>query len=195
MTKHSWDSPDCVELNIWMGIFRSREELFDPQKVTALGSSFADLRSSIASIRHTAVHRLRVTAGRVETMLADAEMFATLLADETCVRQISRLRRETHSVVEEFGREKDLLELRYLEKRREIAARRAELDRIERAAWTSTFEEDKQYQSFAGTHLEEIINAPETTLHSAANSEGDETSEEDTSVGSEGEPDFCGVGE
>lgn len=195
LDKQGWDSPDCVELNVWMGMFKSRENLFDTGKIAALSKPFADLRSSIAQIRHTAVHRLQVTAGRVEILLADAETLAALLADEACARQLSRLRRETHSVVEEFGRNKDLLELRYMDKRKEIAARRAELDRIERATWETILEEDKLYQSFAGANLEEMINVPETALHSAANSDVDETSEEDSNVESEGEPDFCRVGE
>ncbi|KAH6637488.1 hypothetical protein C7974DRAFT_142230 [Boeremia exigua] len=186
LRKNGWDSPDCVELNAWMGIFRFHETLFSSDKLAAVGKPFPDLRNSISQIRHAAVHRLRITAGRVETLLADAETLAVLLEDEACARQLSRLRRETHLVVEEFGRNKDLLELRFMDKRKEIAARRAELDRLERTAWTTALEEDKLYQIIAGSHLEEIADAPETTLHSAANSDGGETSEEDTSVASEG---------
>ncbi|KAF1923568.1 uncharacterized protein M421DRAFT_46247, partial [Didymella exigua CBS 183.55] len=147
------DSPDCVELNCWTGIFRSRQSLFDVERITTLVKPFGELLSSIAQIRHTAVHRLKVTAGRVESFLIDAEALATLLGDDICARQLSRLRRETHSVVEEFGRNKDLLEVRYMDKRKEIVARRAELDRIETAAWEAMLDEDKQYQCFAGANL------------------------------------------
>lgn len=193
--EQGWDSPDCVELNCWMGMFRSRENLFDAEQIATLGKPFGELLSSIAQIRHTAVHRLKITAGRVESFLVDAEMLAALLADDHCARQLSRLRRETHSVVEEFGRNKDLLEVRYMDKRREIAAKRAELDRIENEAWATMLEEDRQYQCFAGANLEEVIDVPETALHSRANSDADATSEEDTSVESESESDFCRVGE
>lgn len=195
LRKQAWDSSECVELNVWMGLFRAKETLFDAERLAAIGKPFPDLLSSIAQVRHTAVHRLRVTAGRVETLLADAETFSALLADDACARQLSRLRRETHFVIEEFGRNKDLLESRYTEKRKELAARRAELDCIEHAAWESMLEEDKQYQRFAGMNLEEVIDIPETTLHSAATSEVDETSEEGGSTESEREPEFCRVGE
>ncbi|XPS68288.1 hypothetical protein M3J09_000580 [Ascochyta lentis] len=195
LQKQAWDSPECVELNIWMGLFRSKGNLFDAERMAGLGKPFPDLLSSIAQIRHTAVHRLRVTTGRTELFLADAEALAVLLADESCARQLSRLRRETHLIVEEFGRNKDFLESQYMDKRKEIAARRAELDRIEQAAWDTMLEEDKQYQSFAGANLEEIIDMPETTLHSAAASEAGDTSEEDTSVESESEADFYRVAE
>lgn len=195
LQKQGWDSSECVELNVWMGLFRSREHLFSAERLAALGKSFPDLLSSIAQIRHTAVHRLRITAGRVELFLADAETLTALLADESCVRQLSHLRRETHSVLEEFGRSKDLLESQYKDKCKEIAARRAELDRIEHAAWDTMLEEDKQYQRFAGANLEEIIDIPETALHSAATSDVDDTSEEDASIESEGEPDLCLVAE
>ncbi|KAF3047606.1 hypothetical protein E8E12_010787 [Didymella heteroderae] len=190
LQQQGWDSPDCVELNCWMGMFRTRESVFDIERVTTLNKPFGELLSSIAQIRHTAVHRLKVTAGRVEAFLTDAETLAALLGDETCARQLSRLRRETHSVVEEFGRNKDLLEARYVDKRKEIAARRAELDRIEIAAWEAMLEEDKQYQCFAGVSLEEMVDVPETAFHSRANSEAGQTSEEETSVESESEPDF-----
>lgn len=188
--KQGWDSADCVELNCWMGVFRSRENLFDVEKVATLNKSFGELLSSISQIRHTAVHRLKTTAGRVESFLTDAETLAALLCDESCARQLARLRRETHSVVEEFGRNKDLLEVRYMEKCKEIAARRAELDRIEMAAWEAMLEEDKQYQIFAGMSLEEMFDVPETTFHSRANSEVDETSEEERSVEGGSEADF-----
>jgi hypothetical protein len=188
-----WDSPDCVELNCWMGMFKSRENLFDTERVAALVKPFGELLNSIAQIRHTAVHRLKITAGKVESLLADAETLAALLGDDICSKQLTRLRRETHSVVEEFGRNKDLLEVRYVDKRKEIAARRAELDRIETAAWEAMLEEDKQYQCFAGLSLEEVVDVPETAFHSRANSEAGETSEEETSVESESEPDFCRV--
>jgi hypothetical protein len=190
LQKQGWDSSDCVELNCWMGIFRSRESLFDDERVATLNKAYGELLSSIAQIRHTAVHRLKITAGSVESFLTDAETLAALLCDENCARQLSRLRRETHSVVEEFGRNKDLLEVRYMDKRKEIAARRAELDRIEIAAWEAMLEDDKQYQCFAGMSLEEMVDVPETAFHSRANSETDETSEEETSVESESEQDF-----
>ncbi|KAJ4318230.1 hypothetical protein N0V94_004512 [Neodidymelliopsis sp. IMI 364377] len=123
----------------------------------------------------------------------------------TCVNEeaINAKGKGKQPVVEEVGRNKDLLETRFLEKRRELAARRAELDRIERAAWETMHEEDWQYQLFAASNLEEMIDLPETALHSRAPSEIDEDSEEyteeyteeDVSIGSEGEPDFYCMGE
>lgn len=194
LQKRGWDSPECVELNIWCKLFRSKEHIFHPERIAALGKSFPDLLESVAQIRHTAVHRLRSTAGRVESFLVDAETLASLFADERCASQLSRLLRETKLVVEEVERNKDVLETQFIEKRKEIAARRAELDRIEHAAYETMLEEDKQYQNFAGANLEDVIDIPETTLHSAAASEIND-SEEDTSVESEDEPDFCRVGE
>ncbi|KAJ4412584.1 hypothetical protein N0V91_000342 [Didymella pomorum] len=133
---------------------------------------------------------IHVSNIRKQLKLETFETFAALLCDENCARQLSRLRRETHSVVEEFGRNKDLLEVRFMDRRKEIAARRAELDRVEIAAWEAMLEEDKQYQCFAGMSLEEMVDVPGTAFHSRANSEADETSEEETSVESEGELDF-----
>lgn len=97
----------------------------------------------MARVWYTAVHWLEITAGRVESFLTNAEALATLLDDSVCARKLTRLREETRSVTEEFGRNENLFEMQCLDKRKEITARRAELDRIETAAWEATLEEDR----------------------------------------------------
>ncbi|KAF3036235.1 hypothetical protein E8E11_002719 [Didymella keratinophila] len=125
LRKQGWDSSDCVELNCWMGMFRSRENLFDVERIATLSNLSANY--SVQSLRFDIPQSI---------------------------------------------------------------ASRAELDRIEIAAWEAMLEEDKQYQCFAGMSLEEMVDVPETAFYSRANSEADETSEEETSVESESEAGF-----
>lgn len=194
LRKEGWDSPECVELNIWTQVFRCNEDRFGADKIEVLGKPFPDYLESIAEIRHTAVHRVRVTANRVEYFMVEAESLAHLLGDDTCGRTLLHLRRETRSVIDEFGRNKDLLELRLREKRKEIAARRVELDCIERTALETMLREDKEYQALAGANLEQAIEAPETVVHSISISEHGTGSSEDGEGESLGEPSCGSIG-
>lgn len=182
--KEGWDCPESVELNIWTKVFRHYENKFDANGIRGLGKPFSDFLDSIAQIRHSAVHRVRVTANTVEKLLADAESLAELLGNLACARTLLRLRRETKLAVDELGRNKDLLESRLTEKLREIADARAALDRIEQTAVEDMLNEDKEYQNFAGMNLEQAINAPETVLHSPVASEQETSSEADEDLDS-----------
>lgn len=179
-----WDCPESVELNIWTKVFRHNENKFDANGIRGLGKPFPDFLDSIAQIRHSAVHRVRVTANTVEKLLADAGSLAELLGNLACARTLLRLQRETKLAVGELGRNKDLLESRLTEKLREIADARAALDRIEQTAVEDMLNEDKEYQNFAGMNLEQAINAPETVLHSPVASEQETISEADEDLDS-----------
>lgn len=125
-----------------------------------------------------------MTANTVEKFLADAESLAELLGNLAYARTLLRLRRETKLAVDELRRNKDLLESRLTERLREIADARAALDGIEQTAVEDMLNEDKEYQNFAGMHLEQAINAPEAVLHSPVASEQETSSEADEDLDS-----------
>jgi hypothetical protein len=108
---------------------------------------------------------------------------------------LSRLRREAQQVIDELGRNKDLLESRLKEKLQEIDARRRELDSLECKAVEVMLREDKEYQVLASANLEQAISAPETIQHSASTSEHETSSEAEVEVESFGRPSFGQVGE
>jgi len=143
-----------------------------------LGKSFHELLDSIAQLRHTAVHRVRVSANKVEQFMTEAESLANILHNNICARMLSRLRLEAQQVIDELGRNKDL---------QEIDARSRELDSLECKAVEDMLREDKKYQTLASANLEQAISAPDTIQHSAS------TSEHETS--SFGRPSFDQVGE
>jgi len=158
LLKHKgWDSLECVELNIWAHIFASNQGKFESNKIASLGKSFSDLLNAVAQLRHTTVHRIRISARSVEQSLADAEQLAVLLNDTVCAQKVSRLRRETGSIVEELGRNKDLLKSKLADQLIDIASRRAELDRLEREAIEETLKEDADYQALAGVNLQQAM--------------------------------------
>jgi len=144
-----------------------------------LDKPLKDLLNTIANLRHTAVHRIRISVNRLELFLRDAESLSRLLRDSDCITKLSRLRRETHLAIEDIKRNKDLLESQLAMKLKEITAQRAELDRLEQSVIADMMREDHAYGLFAGSALNQAIEAPDTMLHSAAATEQDHDSDVD----------------
>jgi hypothetical protein len=177
LQKEGWDCPEAVELNIWAHLFRCNEDKFDPKTVLELGKPFSELLDSIAQLRHTAVHRVRVSASKVQQFLIEAESLANLLHNNTATQTLSRLRREAQHVVDDIGRNKDLLESTVKEKLQEIEARRCELDSLECSVVEDMLREDKEYEALASANLEHALSAPDAIQRSAPASEYDTSSE------------------
>lgn len=195
LQKEGWDCPESVELNTWARVFRCNEDKFDAEKLLELGEPFPELLDSIAQLRHTAVHRIRVSANKVQQFITESESLANILHNHTCAHMLSRLRREVQQAIEELGRNKDLLESILKEKLQEIDARRRELDSLECKAVEDMLREDKEYQTFASANLEQAVGAPETIQHSVSTSEHDTSSEVEVEVESFRRHSFGQVGE
>ena len=73
LQKEGWDCPESVELNIWARVFRGNEDKFHADQLDELGKPIPEFLDSIAQLRHTAVHRVRVSANRVQQFMMDAE--------------------------------------------------------------------------------------------------------------------------
>ncbi|KAB5511395.1 hypothetical protein GE09DRAFT_1015037, partial [Coniochaeta sp. 2T2.1] len=155
LQRHQWDCPEAAELNLWAAEFVNSQKLFEKRK--DVGQPLEKLLRSVAHIRHTAVHRIRVSARGVERFMLDAESLATLLDEPQRLRSLKELRRETQSTIEELERNKHVLGSKLDENLKRIAAERAELDRLEKVAVREMCEEDHQYQVYAGTNLERAI--------------------------------------
>jgi len=195
LQKEGWDCPESVELNIWARVFRCNEDKFDVDKLVELGKPFPELLDSIAQLRHTAVNRVRVSANTVQQFVTEAESLAIILYNDMCAQMLSRLRRALQQVIDELGRNKDLLEAVLKEKLQEIDARRRELDSLECKAVEDMLREDKEYQTLANANLKQAIKVPETIQHSASTSEHETGSEVEVEVENFAEPGFGQAGE
>lgn len=82
-------------------------------------------------------------------------------------------------MIDDIKRNKDLLESQLAAKMKKIAAQRAQLDRLERAAINDMLKEDQEYRQFAGVSLDQAISSPNTVLPSAAVTEHDFESDAD----------------
>ncbi|GAB7349903.1 hypothetical protein MBLNU459_g0593t1 [Dothideomycetes sp. NU459] len=152
-----WDCPGSVELNLFAKVLLANTDLFDGKQIKASGRSLAGLLNSIINLRHTAVHRLRVTINTVETFLDDAEALVSLFEDPRCEEQLSYLRRQVHTILGELKSNKDLLESRLAEKLKDIAVQREELDKLEQSGISAMLREDVQYQNIASKNVIELL--------------------------------------
>lgn len=151
-----WSCPEAVELNNWVKVFRQQENhLFQAPPVDfVVDHSFY---KSLCDIRHTAVHRLPVTAAGIDKCLRDGELLATLIDDAAVASRLSIMRRELQRVTAEMEDHKCMLEAKLSATLERIAAERAELDRQEKEAIDDMVQADKEYQLYAGASLEQKI--------------------------------------
>jgi hypothetical protein len=177
LRKNQWDCPESAELNRWATEFLQRRSDFDKKR--DVGKRLEKLFRSVADIRHTAVHRIRVSARGIEQFILDAESLATVLGEEACLKSLTKLRWDTHSAIEELERNKQVISSKLNDKLKRIAEQRVELDRLEEAAIAEMLKEDGEYQVYAGTNLEQSIMPTEGSALTAAATENETTSEID----------------
>lgn len=186
LQKEGWDCSEAVELNNWVRVFRKHQLRIFPA-VSPDSEVDKKFWKSLCDIRHTAVHRLSVTAASIETCLRDGERLATLLEDEAAADRLSTMRCELQRVTAEMENHKCMLEAKLIRTRERIAAERDELDRQEKEAIDSMVQADKEYQLSAGASLEQKF----ATRDADVVTESGESSDEDTedSLEEEGESD------
>lgn len=122
-----------------------------------MGKPFPQVLDSMAQLRHTAVHRIRVTVNRVHQYLLDAERLMLLLQDEAASKQLTALRQKAELATEDMKTNKDLLETRAAKQIRRYADQIIELERLQQAAVEEMLKEDKTCQISAAALLENAI--------------------------------------
>ncbi|KAF2965964.1 hypothetical protein GQX73_g7574 [Xylaria multiplex] len=154
LKKNQWVCSEAAELNLWAAEFLQAQGKFD--KSVDVGMPLTKLFRSVADIRHTAVHRICISAKGLEHFLLNAESLALLLGDAARLKSLADLRRTIQQAIEELEGNKHVLSSKLTETLKRIAAQRAELDRAEEAAIADMMREDGEYQAFAGKNLEEV---------------------------------------
>ncbi len=165
MRSRGWDCPEAIELNIWAGEVSKRDSLFD--KSPDVGVPLPELFQSVANIRHTAVHRVRVHAKGIEKSLKDAERFMTLLDHTEQREKISKLRRDTATALDELERNKHLLRARLDDALENLSEQRRTLELVEKTAIEEMTREDGEYQLLAGECVEAAIAPSEASFSTA----------------------------
>ncbi|KEQ65925.1 uncharacterized protein M437DRAFT_19518, partial [Aureobasidium melanogenum CBS 110374] len=139
-TPERWaiDSAHAFELNRYMYLL---EGLIVPDPNVDMGPggsrTLQTLVSSIAGLRHHAVHRFRVDIDALRFWAVDAVRLAKLLDDPKAAKQFSSLVSSLEAQYNRIKAEKMKAEEALLVTVRDLAAKRAELLRVEREAMTA----------------------------------------------------------
>ncbi|KAL2845199.1 hypothetical protein BJY01DRAFT_235009 [Aspergillus pseudoustus] len=151
LVKKGWDCPEAVELTEWTKLL--------PQYLGEMATTKkrSELLRLLCELRHSAVHRLRMTAAGVERLAENAQLFLEVLRDSDRLESVSRLRRELSMAIDELKRNKDFLEGRYIGELKEIQAKRAALDMWERNAKDAMINGDRQCLDDADKALARVV--------------------------------------
>jgi hypothetical protein len=98
-----WDCSQCVELNDWVKILRKRKDLVPSPKGKTPNRPLSAVLGSVVQLRHTAVHRQKVTALEVQLYLEDAEFLLNFLDDGASAKEISGIRQSLSDHVEDLS--------------------------------------------------------------------------------------------
>lgn len=165
LQNRGWDCAESVELNRWTEEFlKIQHRLLGD---TATKTPLDQLLRSVANIRHTAVHRIKVNSRGIEQFLLDAEALTKLLGDIKNTEQIAKLRRATQAATDELQRNKQFVRSRLEDTLRGIEARHKELDCLRDAAIAEMEREEAEYQILAGKSVDDAI-APSVASFSTA---------------------------
>ncbi|RYN61653.1 hypothetical protein AA0117_g12938 [Alternaria alternata] len=159
---------EAVELHRWSNIFQTQQVEFPEDNLEALGRPLPELLRSMTELRHATVHRTRLSANAAIQIISDAESFVKLVKNDTCINGISRLRRETETIVKALKAKRGSLELKLTGMEKRLEAQRADLERQKLEAIENAFKEDRIYILSAGANLERALTLPVTAMYNRA---------------------------
>ena len=148
-----------MELTQWTKVFRDLKGKyrFQPSISDKDLSDLQGILKDIAQLRHTAVHRLPVTARRITHLLESAVTLVRLLQDNLRAAQSEELLREVGSKISSMELAKNMLEDSTSTTLRDIERRRSELDVLEANLISSMIKNDTDNKALAGQLLETSV--------------------------------------
>lgn len=109
---------------------------------------------AVNRLRHSAVHRLRISAKGILQMIEAAVRFAETLSDLARASQLEELYKELQSIIKSQELNKNYLETKLTDELDEIKRQREELVKREQEAISTIVTEDGENTSFVGSLLE-----------------------------------------
>ena len=132
LERRRWDCAEAIELHRWTNIVSKHLSKIPAHAfVNHSKTSVADVLKSVNKLRHSAVHRLSVTAKGVSEMIRSATRFATVLGNAACQQQLDELHQELEGKIRGLELNKNFLETRLEQEIDDITRQRRELDEKE----------------------------------------------------------------
>jgi uncharacterized protein YdcH (DUF465 family) len=121
------------------------------------GESLRKALISVNQLRHTAVHRIPMTARGVCSLIQSSMEFTEVLQDTARMAQLEELHDELDSKIKAMELNKNVLEANLSNELQEIKRQREELDRKEKELVATGIREDQENKSLIGLLLEDAI--------------------------------------
>ncbi|THX10841.1 hypothetical protein D6D17_03830 [Aureobasidium pullulans] len=157
--------PENLELPQYVNIFREHVE-FDSQALNKyLDKPVKYLYNSLVWLRHYTVHRRQVNIGYLYVWVNDARSLAKLVGDSKAAEQFETTQVKLERLLAGLKRRRVKYEDKLLAKVKELAAKRAELDRLEKEAMETYVKDVKRSKTRAenslSVKLEDLVPEPE----------------------------------
>jgi hypothetical protein len=171
--EHMWDCPEALELNKWIRVLLKICNILPPRAYDNTAEQpFKSVLSSMIILRHSAVHRRRISTPEVAVMMQSATNFANALHDGRRAVQLNEIRKEILTQSKALAIAKASLQKRFAAEIGLLSDRRAELDRMEERSKVAMSKEDDENQLLIGDLLADAVSK---VLHDIGSS-GDNTS-------------------
>lgn len=175
------DCPESLELNHYI-IALGRLARFDQRKVGGLHKDLSLIYRAMIDVRNHAVHRNRVSINDLQMLLHDAAALVKLMKIDKAHSRLTRMRNEVKLVRRRVAKEQRRIESEFLNVVKDLAAKRAELDRLEKEALEAMVKERRKLMAFDASKLEQALNLPslssEATIFATLGAEKEEGKEE-----------------
>lgn len=160
-TQNQWgiDNPHALELSQYMILFDKLNVFGNKPGALDDDQSMWELRQSLILLRHAAVHRKRSSVPSLRQWAHDAYTLATIVGDSRASVQFETLQRYLEVEEQRMYSERKEVEERLLVTVKELAAKRAELNRLEREAMDRFSEEHKQIHARDSAYLSKAVDA------------------------------------
>ena len=154
LIEKKWDCAEAIELNRWTFAISKRYGKLPAGAFAKSGPTVPGSLLDVNKLRHSSVHRLRISAKGIIQMIDAAVKFAEALSDHLRASQLEELHKELKSKVKSQELNKNYLETKLKNELDEIQRQREELAKRERQAISTMVTEDEDNTYFIGSLLE-----------------------------------------
>lgn len=158
LQNNGWDCAEAGELTKWTRIISKHSGKLPADAFTLRdGSSLNGVLFSTHKLRHSAVHRLRITARGVNQLIESARSLTEALQDPLRTAQLEELSLDVDSKIKAMELNKNVLEDEFVRQLQEIDEQRKALARKEKRLRADVRTEDLAHTVLVGSLLEETI--------------------------------------
>lgn len=151
-----WDCAQCVELNDWIKILRRKTCLLPQERLKHLDKTLEDLLDSIVQVRHTSVHRQKVTSDRVTLFLDDAESFLKVIDDSDAQHWVSDLRKTVSTSLDDLEVQRSTVKQRLMAIAAHTKTERHRIDLEEHMAVNAALQEAQDQESIEASRMDSM---------------------------------------